>query len=390
MYSLKETYSMMAGLLMILSVSCSSGAKEEHDAPEFYDLSNPERVKVSDVLEVADMVPLLFERDTYPKRPTLVSFLDSNIIIEEREDLIHVFSGDGHYIGCSQNKKGQGPGEHSMLTGHIVNPFRHTIDVMTYTKMKSYDPEFVYCKRERDIPTVVGSADKLLYDDGIALSDSRYLMHSSIVTDPYKITLYDASRNEGVKCWSYAGDIIAYFHRSSKKFIRMPDGEILVSGEGYTPYIYGIDKEGKEMYKAIKFKYNDKTITDHVTLDDFRKQPNIWNDYNTITELPLLQFVNSTKIVTVIGTGPDPYADQYIIISDRVNGNSYKIENMDGYRDTVPYLKAIDEDYLYSVYSRQEILENPGYVLNKAGEVDSLLAGIDDEDFVLIKYRFKK
>ncbi len=386
-----ENIFLKALFVPLLGASCSSDhLSEEHDAPEFYDLSEYENVKVDDILEVAEMVPLLFERDTYLKKPTYVSFLDSNIVIEEQENKIHVFSVDGHYIGCSKSMYGQGPGEHTTLIGHVVNPFRHSIDVMTYYKMVSYAPEFTRCERESAIPTIVGSADKLLYDDGIALSESLYLLHSSIVTNPYKVTLYDAAEGKELQSWSYNDDVIVFFHRLIRKFFRIPDGEILISGEGYTPYIYGVDKDGKNFYKAIEFKYNDKTITDHVTVDDFRKDHHIWEKYIPKNELPEAQYLNSRTILTVIGTGADPYRDKYTIVTDRANGKNYRFESVEDGVATIPSIHTMDENYIYSVYSKERILENPGYVLNKAGEADSLLSGIDDEDFVLVKYRFKK
>ena len=42
------------------------------------------------------------------------------------------------------------------------------------------------------------------------------------------------------------------------------------------------------------------------------------------------------------------------------------------------------------ILTKEHILENPRCFLNKESEAASLLASIDDEDFVLIKYRFKK
>ena len=48
-----------SALVMILGASCSAPKPEPHAAPEFYDLSVYEEAKVSDILEVAEVVPLL-------------------------------------------------------------------------------------------------------------------------------------------------------------------------------------------------------------------------------------------------------------------------------------------------------------------------------------------
>jgi hypothetical protein len=376
---------------MILGASCSSPKPEPHGAPEFYDLSVYEEAKVGDILEVAEVVPLLFERDTYPKHATFLSFLDGNIVIEHLENSDHVFSSDGHYIGCSESMKGQGPGEHVMLLGHVVNPFSHTIDVLGISNMYSYDPEFTHSLRVSDLPTIVGTADKLLFDSGIALSETKYLLHSSIVTNPYQVTLYDAEQGKALNNWSYADDVVSFFNNAKQKFFRMPDGEILITAEGYSPYIYGVDSEGRDMYKAIEFKYGDKIITDHVTLDDFRKNHKIMEDYHSKSqELPMLQLVNSKKIITVIRDGLEYYEDRYVLLTDRESKKTYKMSTVENGEVVLPFFHAIDEDYLYNIVTKDFILENRSVLLNRIDEADSLLCNYDEDDRFLIKSRFKK
>ena len=71
--------------------------------------------------------------------------------------------------------------------------------------------------------------------------------------------------------------------------------------------------------KAIEFKYGDKIIKDHVTLDDFYKNPNIWKEYyeNSSIEIPFDRLVNSKKVVTIIEVGPDYSRDRYLLLTDR-------------------------------------------------------------------------
>ena len=383
-----------SALVMILGASCSSPKPEPHAAPEFYDLSVYEEAKVSDILEVAEVVPLLFERDTYPKFVNRLSHLDGNILIGEIDKSVHVFSSDGHYIGCSQSMKGEGPGEHAMQLNHIVNPFNHTVDVLGITKMYSYDAEFTHCERESAIPNLVGQVDVgLLYDDGIALSGGLYLLHSRLATDPYKVSLYNSSAGTTIKQWDYTEDIIAFFTGSFQKFFKMPDGEILMKPQGYSPYIYGFGRDGSDMYKAIEFKYNSKTISDRVTIKDVEANPKIIDNYlgNASYEIPLKQLLNSKKIITLIQTGPDKFKDHYYLIADRESGKVQKADLMeDGKVTIIPLLYMMDEEFVYNVLSKEKILEFSGCLLNKASEADSLLRNHDEDDFFLIKYRFKK
>ena len=377
---------------MILGASCSSPKPEPHGAPEFYDLSVYEEAKVGDILEVAEVVPLLFERDTYPKYPYIVSFLGDTLIIEEVDEMVHVFAPDGHYIGCSNDMKGEGPGEYVTHIGHIVNPFNNTVDIMTFRSMHSYDPEFTHCVNESKLPTSITETSSWLYDEGIALSESKYLLHSRTATTPYKVTLYDAESGTALNTWSYADDVLSYFGSGRQRFFKMPDGEILLVPTAFTPYIYGVDSDGRDMYKAIEFKYGDKIITDHVTLDDFRKNHDIAKQYyeNPDIEIPIQQIVNSKKIITVIRNGIDFYKDKYVLITDREDSRTYKIEIMDDSGILPPAVHAIDESYLYYIVDADYILENRSVLLNKTDEADSLLRNHDEDDLFLIKYRFKK
>jgi hypothetical protein len=382
----------LAAFVVILGASCSAPKPEPHDAPEFYDLSVYEEAKVGDILEVAEVVPLLFERDTYPKYPYIVSFLGDTLIIEELDRMVHVFAPDGHYIGCSNDMKGNGPGEYVTHIGHTVNPFNNTVDIMTFRSMHSYDPELTHCVNESKLPTSITETSSWLYDEGIALSESKYLLHSRTATTPYKVTLYDAESGTALNTWSYADDVLSYFGGGRQRFFKMPDGEILLVPTAFTPYIYGVDSDGRDMYKTIEFKYGDKIIKDHVTLDDFYKNTNIWKEYyeNPSIEIPFDRLVNSKKIVTIIEVGPDYSRDRYLLLTDRGSGHTYRVESTEDDNVIFPKLFYIDENYLYNILTKEHILENPRCFLNKESEADSLLASIDDEDFVLIKYRFKK
>ena len=157
-------------------------------------------------------------------------------------------------------------------------------------------------------------------------------------------------------------------------------------------HIYRFDRDGSDFSKAIEFKYNDKTFSDNVTEEDFRKNRRIYIEYleNPDVEMPLAQLVNSKKIVTIIEVGPDYSRDRYLLLTDRGSGHTYRVETTEDDNVIFPSLYYIDENYLYNILTKEHILENPRCFLNKESEAASLLASIDDEDFVLIKYRFKK
>lgn len=392
-FPIKKLASSFAVAVMILGASCSASKEERHGAPEFYDLSVYEKAKAADLLETAAVVPLLFERDTYPKYALIASFSDSVIVIEEGDERVHVFSTDGHYIGCSQYMQGKGPEEHTIFIGHVLNPYTNTVDIMSFMKMQSYDPDFTRCKRESLLPTRGGSGGSLLYDEGLALSESRYLLHSRTATVPYLVTLYDFERGKAIRTWSYEEDVKNYFSGGGRqRFFRISDNEILMDPNAHSPYIYGFDGEGRNMYKAIEMKYGDNTVSDHVMLEDFYKNPKIGKDYyeNSSIEIPWGRYVNSEKIVTMIEVGPDQRRDKYFLFTDRDNGHTYRVEAVENGELILTPFYYIDEEYIYNILTKEHIIDNPHSLLNMADEAESLLAEIDDEDFVLIKYRFKK
>ncbi len=84
------------------------------------------------------------------------------------------------------------------------------------------------------------------------------------------------------------------------------------------------------------------------------------------------------------------YEDEYVLITDREDNKTYKIDIMDDSGVMPPIFHAIDESYLYNIVNADYILENRSVLLNKTDEADSLLRNHDEDDLFLIKYRFKK
>ena len=55
-----------------------------------------------------------------------------------------------------------------------------------------------------------------------------------------------------------------------------------------------------------------------------------------------------------------------------------------------PMFKNVGEGYAYSVVGKEEILERPALLLDKRLQADSLLYDVEDDTFVLLKYKFKE
>lgn len=379
------------GIASCIALACSK-SNIVSDAPEFYDLTSYEKGTIYDIFDSVEVVPLLFEQDTYPDMICDVECADGKVFIQDTKTYLHVFSANtGHYISCSRSKYGNGPGEYMAMTGFIINPFTKKMEVLTYTRMYSFDDSFE-CSRTIDIPGFIGNNGGMAYDNGYALSDSKYIITASnIAMDPYTLVLYDASNEEVLASWNYYDDVICPVHMWTRCFYTMPDGEILYTPGVFTHYIYSIDDDRKGMHRKMEFHYDTDVMSD-TTVKVIRGNQEIIDEYYKTTSVafPMRQLVNSYMVMTMIKKGR--VNTMYTIVSDRKTGKNMRIDHFDfgEQKYKMPLIKHIDEDYCYFVEDKNFILDSPDILMDKAGQAEELLSGIDDEDFVLLKYRIKK
>ena len=372
-------------------MSCSK-PKGESDASEFYDLTSYEQGTISDVFDSVEVVPLLFEQDTYPDRPHDFEVSDGKVYIKDYQPFLHVFSANtGHYISCSKARYGRGPGEFTTMTGFIINPFSKKIEVLTYTRMYSFDDSFEW-SRTVNIPGEIGNSSSLVYDKGYALSDSKYIIADCNVTkDPYTLILYDAEKEEALASWNYYDDVICPVHMITRCFYTMPDGEILYTPGVFTHYIYSIDDDRKGMHPKMEFRYDTDVMSD-TTIKMIRgNQDKIDELYRSTTiAFPMRQLVNSRIVMTMMKKGD--LTTMYTIVSDRKTGKNIRIDHYDSGKQKykMPLMKYIDENYCYLIDTKEFVMNNPDILMDKADRAEELLSKIDDEDFVMVKYRIKK
>lgn len=261
---------------------------------------------------------------------------------------------------------------------------------MTYDKMHTYDDETNWYS-SADIPVFIGDTSQI-FDHGCALSESRYILAvSNLSTEPYRLFLYDASSESPLASWSYADDVVCPVHMWTRCFFTMPDGKVLYVPASYTPYIYHIDPDGKGMSKAIEFRYDSDVMkeSDVKIIRGHQKEiQEFWS--STTTAFPARHLVNSRYVLTMIKKGK--VNTIHTIVSDRKTGKKMRIDHFDFDKEKykMPLMKYIDEDYCYLVEQKYFILESPDILMDKADQAEKLLADIEDEDYVLLKYKFKK
>lgn len=375
-------------IICILSQSCTKH-KIRSDADEFYDLSTYDEGSLYDVFDSIELVPLLFEQDTYPNVIFDYELSNTHIFVEDKYGKVHVFTSTGHYVSCSANKYGNGPGEYITMTEYLWNPFSKKLEVMTLLKMLSFDENFNHY-RTINLPSRIGE-NSLVYDYGIALSETKYLLHDcNITSDPYHVILYDVTEEKTLKKWCYYDDVICGVHMDTRVFTRMPNGDMLLCPAAFVPYIYRINEKSDSLEKAIEFHYADDVIKTS-PMKTYKDNPELYKEYSQSTTIafPMRQLINSRMIFTLIKKGQGA-PSAYYLVTDRRTGKTLRCNLYDNDHNIMPQIKLIDEDYGYLINTKEFILSNLDILMDKADQAEELLSEIDDEDFVLLKYRIKK
>ncbi|MDE5555458.1 MAG: 6-bladed beta-propeller, partial [Muribaculaceae bacterium] len=168
MISVRKLFYVVATLGMF---ACQSSEKEQQDAVALapYALSS-----IEDVFSDVEIVPLLFEGETYPSVANQVQVSDDYIFVGDNKKQIHVFDKDGHYVSCSSWVRGGGPGEYDMMMGFSWNPFSKSIQLLTPHKLMQYDVNFNPIG-EIALPTKLGE-DNLILDQIYGLSKYNNLL----------------------------------------------------------------------------------------------------------------------------------------------------------------------------------------------------------------------
>lgn len=106
-------------------------------------------------------------------------------------------------------------------------------------------------------------------------------------------------------------------------------------------------------------------------------------------DFPANRLINLFLIIHTIKRGLN-MRNFYSIITNRHTSESLRINLHDGTSYGFPFLQRVDEIYAYTIWPKNLILSNPTLLLDRKESAEELLKDIDLEDYVLLKYKFRK
>ena len=365
---------------------CSCGnAEKEVTATEHYDLIDLKNGSIQDVFTSVECTPLRFEQETYPSSIRKYDVSDSLIVVVDRKEIIHVFDHQGHYVSCSKVKCGNGPGEYNVLMDGFIGKNGNDIVVISPFKLIKYDKKF-NVKMDATLPIKIGKSAEL-YDYGYEYEDNRYLLLPQPYSEnPFRVDFYDAEKGKVLKSSTYFSDVTVFGGMQNNCFM-MSDSSLLLCSPAYTDAIYKI--EDNKVGPYISFTFDDKIISQG-DLKQISTDGDELFDYlaKSQEDFPAIRLINSTVALNTIRRGLN-LKDVYTIVSNRKTGKSFKIKLHNGTNYTFPYIQFMDEGNAYAIWAKRLILSNPELLMGLKGAEDRL-KDIDEEDYVLLKYKFIK
>lgn len=374
------------GLFILLFSNCKNKI-DFHSSVEHYNLANLNVGNINDIFDSLEYTPLRFEKDTYPNMCIQIEITDSFIYITDKNDLIHIFDDNGHYVSCSKNKRGNGPGEYEILMGLFQGNNPDEINILTPFRMLTYDKYFNTIS-DFHLPTRIGQ-NAMLYNRGFSLGNNKYfLLPSPTSEDPERIDVYDSEKEEIIKSMHYPKEVVSLFTMQNTCFYYMPDSTLVFCPPAYSNYIYKISEDSLKPY--ISISYGSEMISKeelHSVSEGFRKQ----NEYmiNSDRDIPIRSMLNSKIILSVIKKGNQKDGHWYTIATNRKKTEtSTRVNHTDTEGQKFPAIINVDEKFAYSLITKEFLLSNPTLLLNKKDSAEEGLKDIEGEDLVLLKYKF--
>lgn len=228
-------------VLLFVLVVLPGCKNENYSLPgiENYNLEKNKEGFINDIFEDVELVPLRFEKETYPNSIITLDISDSIILLRDRNQLVHLFDSKGNYISCSKSKYGNGPGEYDILMGTFIGKIADEIVFLTPFRMIVYDRYFNVI-RESHLPTKIGD-NALLYNHGYNLGDNKYLLLPSPTSDdPLRIDGYDSEKEQIINSTQYSTDLTVFAGMQSQCFFCLPDSLLLFCSPAFSNYMYQI------------------------------------------------------------------------------------------------------------------------------------------------------
>ncbi|MDE6369166.1 MAG: 6-bladed beta-propeller [Muribaculaceae bacterium] len=235
--------------------ACQSSEKEQQDTVALtpYVVSS-----IEDVFSDVEIVPLLFEGETYPSVANQVQVSDGYIFVGDNKKQIHVFDKDGRYVSCSSWARGGGPGEYDMMMGFSWNSFSKSIQLLTPHKLMQYDVNFNPVG-EIALPTKLGE-DNLIFDQIYGLSKyNNLLLPTGTSESPYCGYVFDAATGKVTDSFDYSADVLVPITMQEQCLFRIGGDKIYFVAPAITGKVFSLS-DG-QLKNEITFSYDSDFIS---------------------------------------------------------------------------------------------------------------------------------
>ncbi|MBD5244879.1 MAG: 6-bladed beta-propeller [Bacteroides sp.] len=374
-------------------ISCTSNITNSESEPEeYYNLSTATDASISDIFSGVEAIPLLFEGDYYPESFYIMTSTDEHFIIQNNKGDIFVFDNVGHYVSSSKDVYGQGPGEYTIEMGTCWNPYNRQIAVITPKRLMRYDVEFNFIG-ESDIPTRYGDKDDtLLFSLIYPQSESKYLLGPtgfSIISGCF--VDYDAAAGKLGEYLDFSNDMLANTNSQPSYFFRLKSGETLFAPPCMTNYVYSFNPDKLTIERKIKYDMGELSLT-KADLDAHTnpENPLELGEYLLNTENPIPSRVLPTSDVIFFNVRRGrKVIDQETIAVNRKNGEIKRLPMFRNEKVLFPQLYDIDEDFVYAAVDKAQLQNSPELLLGKELTSVPNFDTLDDETYIVLKYRIK-
>lgn len=375
---------------MALCFSCNNHSDKADGCLEHYSTEDVQASTTTDAFSSVELTELSYDGKYYPKTIARM-FIESDLLfIGDNKDNVYVYSTDGTPVSSSLSMRGDGPGEHPFSMGFSWNPYSGLIEILTPKSIMSYDTKFNFVKSSK-LETRVGRSDKkcIMFQSIFDISPNLHLLTPTGSSEqPYRFVIYNSSEEKNIGEISYEEDAWWYSNMQYNNFFKMPDGQIFCHPGALMPYSYTFDPEKITLTKFIKLI----SSGDEITQEDISR---ISGNEATIAEY-LINCEKSIPITTIITPGKllvtfkrgNTIRSFYTVVFNRDTTESKEYKFYDGEKRLFPTIMYATDDYAYSIIEKSFIEDNPALLLDDKDNM-SKISSMDDESWVLLKYKFK-
>ena len=178
------------------------------------DLDNLQKASLSDYFKNIELIPLETNNDVLIGSIRKYLIHQNNFyIFDGQQNILWIFDGNGKYVS-KINKRGQGPGEYSLIYDMILNPFTGNVDLLSpFGSIYSYDLSGNHIKTiqvaDQTSESVLRAVHRLeALDEStyalLALYNSTFVNYFDIVKNQITYQAYDLSEtSEGYSTSTY-------------------------------------------------------------------------------------------------------------------------------------------------------------------------------------------